>query len=285
MRIANNTVGSLYELYHTELSPLFGASEARAMARAVFQGALGWDMIELDARRSAALSGSEVLKVYTPLARLRTGEPLQYILGRTWFMGMELAVAPGVLIPRPETEEMVDLILRTGRSFGRIVDIGTGSGCIALALKKHLPASTVIGLDVSTEALTIARGNGERLGMDVEWMEQDVLRPASKLPSDLDLVVSNPPYIPAMEKGTLERHVREHEPHLALFVADDDPLLFYRVIAQQAMGSLVAGGEIRFEAHHRHAGEVGQLLRALGYHHVNVLRDLSGSERFIHATR
>lgn len=285
MRIANNTVGSLYELYHTELSPLFGASEARAMARAVFQGAFGWDMIELDARRSAALSESEVLKVYTPLARLRTGEPLQYILGRTWFMGMELAVAPGVLIPRPETEEMVDLILRTGRSFGRIVDIGTGSGCIALALKKHLPASTVIGLDVSTEALTIARGNGERLGMDVEWMEQDVLRPASKLPSDLDLVVSNPPYIPAMEKGTLERHVREHEPHLALFVADDDPLLFYRVIAQQAMGSLVAGGEILFEAHHRHAGEVGQLLRALGYHHVNVLRDLSGSERFIHATR
>lgn len=285
MRIANNTVGSLYELYRTELSPLFGASEARAMARAVFHGAFGWDMIELDARRSAALSESEVLKVYAPLARLRSGEPLQYILGRTWFMGIELAVAPGVLIPRPETEEMVDLILRSGRMFRRIVDVGTGSGCIALALKKHRPLARIFGMDVSQEALSIARSNGERLGMDVEWTEQDVLEPDGAWPVDLDLVVSNPPYIPTKEMETLDVHVRDHEPHQALFVDDADPLLFYRAIAGKAMDSLIAGGELWFEGHHRHAEGVGQLLVTLGFQEVTVLRDLSGSTRFIRAIR
>lgn len=285
MRIANNTVGSIYDLYRAELSPLFGASEARAMARTVFQEAFGWDMVELDARRSAPLSESEVLKVYGPLMRMRAGEPLQYVLGRTWFMGMELLVAPGVLIPRPETEEMVDHILRSGRRFQRILDVGTGSGCIALALKKHLPLARVFGMDVSQEALSIARSNGERLGMDVGWVVQDVSAPGSDLPPDLDLVVSNPPYIPAREMETLDVHVRDHEPHLALFVDDADPLLFYRVIARKALDALLPGGELWFEGHHLHAEAVGDLIDSMGYQHVNVLRDLSGSTRFIHAIR
>lgn len=285
MRIATNTVGSVYELYHSELTPLFGAAEARAMARTVFRSVFGWDMIELDMQRSMALSESEILKVYTPLTRLRAGEPLQYILERCWFMGMELRVGPGVLIPRPETEELVDLILQSGRSYQRILDVGTGSGCIGLAFKKHVPHAEVMAMDVSVDALAIARGNGASLALDVQWFQGDILNDGVTMPSSLDLVVSNPPYIPITERDTLDPHVREHEPSLALFVDDTDPLLFYRSIARHAMAALEKGGELWFEAHHRFAGAAGELVAELGFKEVKVLNDMSGSPRFIRAER
>lgn len=285
MRVATNTVGSLLDLYKAELSPLFGEPEARAMARTVFQQAFGWDRAELEVRRSTALSESELLKVYAPLTRLRMGEPLQYVLGRTWFMGMELYVAPGVLIPRPETEELVDLIQRSGRAFSRIVDVGTGSGCIALALKKLIPQAVVSGVDVSEEALVIAQRNSAALGLDVQWSAFDALDGAVRLPNGLDLVVSNPPYVPRSEEASLEPHVRDHEPHLALFVDDLDPLLFYRAIAEKAWNALIPGGTLWFEGHYLYADAVGTMLSSLGYTEVAVLEDLSGSPRFIHAIR
>lgn len=285
MRVATNTVGSLLDLYRAELGARFGAAEARAMARIVFQESFGWDAAELDQRRATSLSESELLKVYTPLTRLRTGEPLQYVLGHAWFMGMKLHVAPDVLIPRPETEELVDLIRQRGRDFKRILDIGTGSGCIALALKSHFPHAEVCGADVSDEALRIARRNGADQNLGVEWEHFDVLEDRVKLPLALDLLVSNPPYVPRAEENDLEAHVRDHEPHVALFVDDADPLLFYRVIASKGLNVLVPGGELWFEGHYKHAIEVGDLLDQLGYSEVRVLNDLSGSARFIHAIR
>ncbi|MBX2973348.1 MAG: peptide chain release factor N(5)-glutamine methyltransferase [Flavobacteriales bacterium] len=285
MRVATNTVSSLLDLYRSELSPLFGVSEARAMAHTVFHEAFGWDRTELEAQRTTALSESELLKVYTPLTRLRTGEPLQYVLGRSWFMGMALSVAPGVLIPRPETEELVDLIHRSGRSYTRIIDIGTGSGCIALALKRLFPQAEVTGVDVSDEALAIARRNSEAHALDVRWSRLDVLDPAAVLPQGLDLVVSNPPYVPRSEEASLELHVRDHEPHLALFVDDADPLLFYRAIGRKAWDALVPGGALWFEGHYLHAEAVGEMLTGLGYSDVSVLQDLSGSPRSIRAVR
>ncbi len=255
------------------------------MARIVFNSVLGWDLAELEARRSEQLSGSEVLKVIAPLARLRNGEPLQYVLGHCWFMGLRLRVVPGVLIPRPETEEMVDHIVSTNREFHRILDVGTGSGCIALALKKRLPNALVVGIDVSDEALAIARDNGGTLGLSVQWIEQDVFDPGGTWPQHLDLVVSNPPYIPFSEHDSLDAHVRQYEPHLALFVGDADPLLFYRVIGQRAKEALVEGGALWFETHHHHAVDVGELLIAMGFHDVAVLQDLSGSARFIRCRR
>ena len=285
MRVATNTVGSLLDLYKSELSPVFGVAEARAMARIVFRQTFGWDVAELDAQRTTALSESELLKVYTPLTRLRTGEPLQYVLGHTWFMGMELEVAPGVLIPRPETEELVDMILRGGRPFSRVLDIGTGSGCIALALKNHRVQAMVTGMDVSLEALAVAQRNGTALGLSVEWLHGDVLDQNVVMPCDLDLVVSNPPYVPRAEYDSLEPHVRDHEPHLALFVDDHDSLLFYRVIGQRALQALMPGGELWFEGHYRYAAAVAELLTTLGYSSVRLLNDLSGSPRFIHAIR
>lgn len=284
MRVATNTVGSLLDLYRSELGALYGMAEARAMARIIFQEAFGWDAVELDLQRPLALSESELLKVYTPFTRLRTGEPLQYVLGHAWFLGMKLHVAPGVLIPRPETEELVDMIRKEGR-YTRIVDIGTGSGCIALGLKQWFPQAEVTGMDVSEEALTIARQNGKAQQLEVDWMRFDVLAEDAILPTGLDLVVSNPPYVPQSEAAGLEPHVRDHEPHLALFIDDTDPLLFYRVIAGKAWSALVHGGDLWFEGHYLHANATGELLTGMGYREVTVINDLSGSPRFIHAVR
>lgn len=285
MRVSTNTVGAVLDLYRSELSALVGAAEARAMARLVFRSSFGWDAAELELQRGTALSESELLKVYTPLTRLRKGEPLQYVLGHTWFMGMKLQVGPGVLIPRPETEELVDLIHRSGRVFKSVFDIGTGSGCIALGLKKIFPYGEITGADVSEVALAIARCNGMEQGSEVDWRHFDVLSTGCDLPVGLDLVVSNPPYVPRAEEEEMERHVVDHEPHLALFVDDGDPLLFFRVIGEKALTALVPGGELWFEGHSEHAGQVGALLKQLGYAQVEVLNDLGGAPRFIHAIR
>jgi release factor glutamine methyltransferase len=285
MRVATNTVGSLLDLYRSELTPVFGAAEARAVVRFVFEHAFGWDQAQVEANRTTALSESELLKVYTPITRLRNGEPLQYVLGHVRFMGMDIGVAPGVLIPRPETEELVDLIQRSGRNYTRVLDIGTGSGCIALAMKKHVPSAVVMGMDISAEALSIARRNGEMLGLPVEWIHQDVLDPSAAIPASLDLIISNPPYVPRSEEASLDPHVRHHEPHLALFVEDADPLLFYRVIAQRACDLLVPSGQLWFEGHYQYAEAVADMVKTQGYSNVRLLHDLSGSPRFIHAHR
>lgn len=284
MRTGDNRVASVIELYRSELGPLFGAGETRAITRAVFHHQLGWDAADMELHKRAALSESELLKVYLPLQRIRSGEPLQYVLGQVPFMGLAIGVSPGVLIPRPETEEMVDRIRTAANTPSRIVDIGTGSGCIALALKHHFRSAEVFGVDVSSVALSVARRNAERNSLDVKFMEGDVLAPTFNIPR-ADLIVSNPPYIPRSEEQGLSAQVREHEPHLALFVDDHDPLLFHRTIAGKALDALSAGGVLWFEAHYRHAAAVADLLLAMGYREVVLENDLSGNPRMIHCRR
>lgn len=285
LRIATNTVEAVLDQYQRDLSPLYTKGEVRAIACAVFFDRLGWDATDLMLKREAALSESELLQVYLPLKRLRTGEPLQYVLGSVEFHGLRINVDPRVLIPRPETEELVDLIIRSRTEApSRILDIGTGSGCIALALKKAFPRSQVTGIDASPGALATAARNAEANGLSVEWAHVDVLDRAEHL-TDCDLIVSNPPYVPRSEETSLSPNVREHEPHLALFVEDVDPLLFYRVIGQRALSLLPSGGELWFEGHHIHTPEVGHMLESLGFAEIRVLKDLSGSPRFIHARR
>jgi len=244
VRTADNSVASVLEQYREQLSGLYGPGEIRAIVRSVFEDRLGWDAATVELARTAALSESELLKVYMPLKRIRTGEPLQYVLGHVAFHGIVLNVAPGVLIPRPETEELVDLIIRSGVSPTVVADLGTGSGCIALALKKHFPDASLHGMDVSQEALRIARTNSVRLELDVQWSLADLAAPDFALPQGVDLVVSNPPYIPRSERASLQDQVVVHEPHLALFVEDDDPLFFYRVIATHAVEQLPSHGPL-----------------------------------------
>lgn len=285
LSIATNTVDAVLDQYQRDLSPMYTKSEVRSIACAVFHDRLGWDATDLMVKREASLSESELLQVYLPLKRLRTGEPLQYVLGSVEFHGLRIAVDPSVFIPRPETEELVDLIIRSRAAAPkRILDIGTGSGCIALALKKAFPQAHVLAIDASPEALSNAERNAQENGFSVEWRMVDVLDPRSEL-EPCDLIVSNPPYVPRSEEASLSTNVREHEPHLALFVEDVDPLLFYRGIAQRAWTALPSGGELWFEGHHIHAPAVGRLLEGIGFTTVRVLNDLSVTPRFIHATR
>ncbi len=285
VRIPTNTVGAVLDLYQQDLGGRHPASEVRAIAEAVFRHHLAWDRTRLLAERHAALSESELLRVYLPLKRLRCGEPLQYVLGSTTFHGLTIEVGPAVLIPRPETEELVDLIMRSGQAPARIVDVGTGSGCIALALKRHFPKAEVHGLDVSDAALEVARRNAVRNGLEVHWTRTDVLDERCMLPGASDLVVSNPPYIPRTEAATLDPHVRDHEPALALFVDDEDPIRFHKAIGQRAMEALVHGGTLWFEGHHRTVGDVPAVLRTMGYQEATLLHDLSGAPRFVRAVR
>jgi release factor glutamine methyltransferase len=282
MRIVDNRVHSVLDAYVDRLSHRYGRQEAMAMARIVFDERLGWDRARLDLHREHALSESELLKVYLPISRLASGEPLQYVLGRVRFHGLDLSVAPGVLIPRPETEELVELILGSGIQPACIVDIGTGSGAIALALKRHFGSARVVGVDVSPIALQQATANAAALGIDVEWVQADVLSEGFALPAECDLVVSNPPYIPLSERDTLDDPVKDHEPAQALFVPDDDPVLFHRVIAAKASEGRRT---LWFETHRDHAVQAAELLGAMGWKAPRVLKDISGADRFITATR
>ena len=279
------TVNSILGRYREELLPIHGASEARAITREVFRHKFGWDAYQLEQHSSDLLTVDQERDLQETLGRLVKGEPLQYVLGSAFFMGLELSVGNGVLIPRPETEELVERIVSSGTIPKHIVDIGTGSGCIALALKQAFPDSSVAGLDVSAQALQIAERNAIATGLDVQFACADVLADTFAIPYGFDLVVSNPPYIPRTEERTLAAHVREHEPGLALFVESSDPLLFYRKIAEHAKVALISGGSIWFEGHHLYAHAVGDLLSDLGFRSVEVAKDLSGNPRFISAVR
>lgn len=291
MRVATNTVEAVLDQYHEDLDPLYARSEVRAIVCAVFFERLGWDAGDLMMDRARTLSESELLQVYLPLKRLRTGEPLQYVLGHVEFHGLTLAVDKRVLIPRPETEELVDRIIRQHtRPPARILDLGTGSGCIALALKKAFLKAHVTGIDISTDALDVARANSERLGLDVDWRPGDVLDldlgPFLEAPAaGSTLLVSNPPYIPRSEEQELAPNVRAHEPHVALFVDDADPLLFARAIGRRALPWMRTGDSLWLEGHYVHTLPTLGLLRSLGFPHVHMARDLSGHPRFIHAVK
>lgn len=281
IRAADNRVASVLAAYREQLAGRYDEGEVRAIARAVFMHRLGWDAAQIELRRADALHESDLLKVYLPLKRLRAGEPLQHVLGRVRFFGLDLAVTPAVLIPRPETEELVERIRGSGMSPRTIIDVGTGSGCIALALKRCFPQATVTGLDVSEDALAVARANARSTGLEVAFHAADALDAAFTLPHGLDLVVSNPPYIPVEESASLDEVVRGHEPHLALFAPPGDTLAFYRAIGTAAITSLAPDGRLWFEAHHRLAGDAADALRTVGFRQVEVLRDLSGHDRFI----
>lgn len=273
--------------YRDRLLPLHGEAEAKAMARAVFREILGKDPVQCDGR--TRLSNDQQVQARSILEKLATGMPVQYALGHTWFHGLRIAVDPRVLIPRPETEELVQLIITAQPTPPvRIVDVCTGSGCIALALKKAFQTAQVRGTDISSEALDVARANARSNGLEVEWRRQDALRTdvfASFVEGSAGrtIVVSNPPYVPLAEKEDMAANVTEHEPHLALFVEDNDPQIFYRAIATAAARGLAKGDELWFEAHYLHAPVTATAVKAAGFSSVELIQDLSGNPRFIRA--
>ena len=218
---------------------------------------------------------------------------MQYVLGTAPFLDLDLEVGPGVLIPRPETEELVQLVVAECKqahpavAAPRLLDVGTGSGCIAVALAHYLPRAAVFGLDVSEEALAIARRNGARYGHRVTWLRADIFEdqaPAGAPGGGFNAIVSNPPYVPQREAAAMAPHVRDHEPALALFVPDADPLRYYHRLAEVGRQRLRPGGRLYLETHTDYAAAVAALLRRARYHDVRVHDDLTGRPRFVTAT-
>lgn len=219
--------------------------------------------------------------LYRDFERLKTGEPIQYILGKAPFYGREFIVSPGTLIPRNETEELVHLIIKENRRPGlRILDIGTGSGCIPISLALEMDRAEVYAVDVSEEALAVADQNAADLGAEVAFSKCDILAEVPDV-RELDILVSNPPYIPEQEKSQMHKNVLEFEPELALFVSDEDPLVFYREIALKGKLLLKAGGKLYFEINEKYGTEVAGLMQESGYSEVRVIKDLNGKERIV----
>ncbi len=269
----------------SRLQPYYTAEEVSALSRIVCCDLLGQAPTDYYQGKDIVLSSKKEQELEDILQRLSRFEPLQYIEGRTLFLGREFWVAPGVLIPRPETEELVELMLKEIPADARILDVGTGSGCIAISLAKELPDTLVTAWDVSPEALSVARVNARKLQANVRFVECDVLACQVDEVGLYDVIVSNPPYVTEAEKADMEPNVLQWEPSLALFVPDDDPLRFYRRIAVLGRDMLADGGRLYFEINRAYGREMVEMLRTMGYVGVRVEKDLSQNDRFVIAEK
>lgn len=269
-----------------ELSPFYGEGEASAMAKWISSDILHLSTMELYTGKDMNFSTKAWKEVEDILARLKQREPLQYILQEAPFCGLSFHVEKGVLIPRPETEELVEWIVSDCQKAGkvRILDIGTGSGCIPVTLAERLPEAEVASCDISAEALRVAAANVKRYGDKVTLFQADILQ--DELPDcQVDVLVSNPPYITDSERKDMEANVLDWEPELALFVPDTDPLRFYRRIAQKGLDWLTEGGALYFEINRAYGAETVRMLEACGYRDIALRKDLSGNDRMIKAVR
>ena len=263
------------------VEPLYGIHEAESIARMVVCDKLSYNLSQLVAHYDDEV---EIAASTSIVEELRSGRPVQYVLGKAEFCEMEFEVAEGVLIPRPETEELVYRIVGEAKRSARILDIGTGSGAIAISLSKLIAESEVVAVDISPEALAIARGNAERLGAKVEFVEADALADLSHL-GEFDIIVSNPPYIPQSDIVDMRKNVIDFEPHLALFVPDDDPLRFYRAIAKNGAKMLRRGGSIWFEIYEKLGVELCSMMAELGYAHNELMEDANLKPRMLWSRR
>ena len=269
-----------------ELKFFYPATEIRQFTRIIFEYLAGFTATDLLTKGDVELTAPQIEFLDNCVSRLKKHEPVQYILGEAHFLGLKLEVIPATLIPRPETEELVMWICEhVVPSHTTVLDIGTGSGCIALGIKSQRPDLTVDAWDVSREALKTAKSNARNNGLEILFDRVDILsfEPEEKHFQKYDIIVSNPPYVRESEKELMEPNVLEHEPHLALFVNDNDPLIFYREISKKATQMLKEGGFLFFEINEAFGDEVKQLLSDLGFRDIEVKRDLSGKDRMVKA--
>lgn len=288
------------------LTPMYGPQEAKAMTRMLLEDLFSLSFADILCGATEHLSDADTLRLQQSVARLLDAEPLQYVTGTAFFCGHPFHVAPGVLIPRPETEWIVDTAVNLVTSSApRILDIGTGSGCIAISISLALTDRHCYteAWDISEDALRIATDNAERLGADVKFRRRDALRLEEDFPAEKnqggaealsytnaaaeswDIIVSNPPYICNREAADMHANVLRHEPHLALFVPDTDPLLFYRAIARYAMRSLRKGGWLLFECNTLYAHDTAQMALDMGFAKSVVEDDCFGKPRFVKAQK
>jgi release factor glutamine methyltransferase len=279
-----NKIRDIREFYIAELKNIYPAREASLFLDMIFEQRLNISSIDRALYPDRRISESEMLQVHFDIKELRKFRPIQYIHQVTGFCDLDLFVDERVLIPRPETEELVEWIANENTDCAGIfiLDVGTGSGAIALALKQRLPQAQVSGCDLSTEALDVAKINASKTGLVVDFFEMDIMSKTynSNLP-EYDIIVSNPPYVTTSERKIMSRNVLDFEPEAALFVSDDDPLRFYRAVIRYAKTNLKTGGIIFFEINERFGTEVSELLIRNNYQNVRLKKDLFDKDRMI----
>lgn len=275
---------NLPDAFLRQLEDRYSAAEARWLWRTFYRERSGRSPLGLDLHEEKE---ETFIQLEQDAQKLAQGMPWQYVMGHCHFFGLRLALSPAVLIPRPETEELVEMILKAYREPElpqHIADWGTGSGCLALALKKHFAEAEVWAFDLEAEALDMARSNGQELGLSVNFAQRDLLAPGEGFPSKFDLMVSNPPYIPLQEREGLQAQVRDWEPPAALFVPSDSPLLFYRALLEMAKKELQPEGELWVETHQDYGQAVAADWRNSGWT-AECLQDFSGHWRFVRAKK
>lgn len=271
-----------------ELTPICSAEEAESFFYIILEDLQQLKRVDLALNPDLSLSEEQLNQWNAYLVQLKLGIPVQYVLGKTNFFGLDFEVNPAVLIPRPETEELVDWIIESQKENSkdqnlRIIDIGTGSGCIAISLAKNIPHAQVMALDVSVAALATAQKNSQNNKVDVVFKNQNILE-TNDLQEQFDVIVSNPPYVRNLEKVEIKKNVLDYEPHLALFVENDNALIFYRKIAELAQKNLKSNGFLFFEINQYLGSEMIGLLQDMGFKNIILKKDIYGNDRMIRST-
>jgi release factor glutamine methyltransferase len=287
------TIKDVFLSFQNALETLYDAQETGSITLMVLEELTGMSRARIKAFPEDDVPADAIEKLIAILEELKTGKPVQYILGTTEFYGLNFLVNPAVLIPRPETEELVEWVLQSGKLKVKsqkslsILDIGTGSGCIAISLKKNLPDAEVMAIDISTDALQTAKQNAVINEVEVEFIEADILQ-SQKLKINgqkkIDVIVSNPPYVTLVDKLQMHQNVTGFEPHTALFVPEHDPLIFYKAIASFAAEQLEDNGLLFFEINENYGKETIELLAHNGFTHIELKHDMSSRDRMIKAT-
>ncbi len=290
MKIASNKIADIIRYFRNELSAGYEKEELDTIMAWCFEEFAGIKKHELNIQTERTVSESQLLKFNFAVKDLKQHKPIQYILGKADFYGMQFFVNSNVLIPRPETEELVDLIIKEFQipnskiqnQSVNILDIGTGSGCIAIALKKHIPSAKVVALDISEEALKVAGQNALLNNVQINFLQDNILHPSSVIGhNSFDIIVSNPPYVCISEKDEMQKNVLDYEPHLALFVEDSNPLLFYNAIADFALTHLNRNGRLYFEINGMYGEETKQLMVEKGFKNIELKKDLNNKNRIL----
>ena len=288
MKMSSNLVRDCRRHYSSELEKIYGSDEANALIMILLEHYFSIDRVKIAMEPELRLSESELLTLHFAVKELLKNKPIQYVLGETEFCGMKFFVEEGVLIPRPETEEMVrQLAVGHWPLAAKILDIGTGSGCIAISLAKLLKDSVVTAVDVSEKALEIAKKNAAENDADVRFVLDDILNPKNPelIDNQYDIIVSNPPYVCESEKSEMRANVLDYEPSSALFVSDNDPLIFYRKILEFAQKTLKPNGEIWFEINEKLGQEMKNLCLEKGFKNVEIIKDFRGKDRILKVCR
>ena len=273
------------KLIFQRLSTLYGKEELESITKLIYEKVLGLTRLQVYLNQHETISATKLVQIKEIISRLAQFEPIQYILGETEFYSLKFIVNQAVLIPRPETEELVEWIVNDYQNLSpQILDIGTGSGCIPVSLLKNLPKASAEAWDISTEALEVAKMNASLNQVDIGFFYADILN--GRLPENqksYDIILSNPPYVTIAEQTHMLRNVTDYEPGLALFVPDSDPLIFYRLIAEIALVQLKPGGNIYFEINEKFGNEVVELLKSKGFINIILKKDINGKDRMVKA--